>query len=146
MDRYEEAVMHYLTANRATFVVHQCSIVDDNGGEFACPDFVAIRPLDQLVCVVEVSTAWDLAALVPRINNRQVQWWNFLIPHLQQQHVIAHDWQKRVAVFVRQNRVAWLQDAIENPPDVSVIPLEPVLAAWNWPEAVWTPEFNPCAP
>jgi hypothetical protein len=22
MDRYEEAVMHYLTANRATFVVH----------------------------------------------------------------------------------------------------------------------------
>jgi Holliday junction resolvase-like predicted endonuclease len=142
MDRYEEAVMHYLTANGATLVVHQYSI----GQGWACPDFVAIRLSAQCICVVEVSTAWDLTDLAQRIKNRQVQWWGQLIPHFQQYGVIAHGWRQRVAVFIRQDRVAWFQQAIGNAPDGSVIPLESILAAWNWPAAVWTPQFNPCFP
>jgi Holliday junction resolvase-like predicted endonuclease len=139
MDRYEEAVMHYLTANGATFVVHQYSISQG----WACPDFIAIRPCDQIVCIVEVSTAWDLGDLAQRVKTRQVQWWDQLVPHLQQHGGISHSWDQRMAVFIRQDRVAWFQQAIGNAPNVSVIPLEPILAAWNWPPAVWTPQFNP---
>jgi hypothetical protein len=48
MDRYEEAVMHYLTANGGTFVVHQYSI----GQGWACPAFVAIQPSARMVCAL----------------------------------------------------------------------------------------------
>lgn len=134
--------MHYLTANGGTFVVHQYSI----GQGWACPAFVAIQPSARMVCVVGVSAGWDLAALVQRVRNCQVQWWNQLIPHLQQRNVIAADWHQHVAVFIRQDRVAWFQQAIAGTANVSVIPLEPILAAWNWPKDARAPQFSPCPP
>ena len=140
MDRYEEAVMAYLTANGTTFVANQYAI----GQGYSCPDFLAIRPSTQSICIVEVSTAWDLTDLAQRVINRNNQWWVPLIPFLQKHAIIGHGWHQRVAVFVRKDREAWFRQAIGAPPDVTVIALEPILPPWQWPAAVWTPQFDPC--
>jgi hypothetical protein len=132
MEFYEEAVMHYLTANQKTFVIPQFSIGND--GEWSRPDFVALNIPDKICYIVEVSAAYDLKRLVEKVHDKENQWINELKFQLESTRVADKNWTYEIRIFVRNDRIEWFGNAVASMPDVKVRSLEDTLTPWNWPD------------
>jgi Holliday junction resolvase-like predicted endonuclease len=147
MDLFEDAVMGYLAHDGQTFLCPQFSIRDGKGGEWACPDFVALRPSQRQVLIVEVKTArcGGLGSLKKQVAGRNKQWIDKLKSQLLAQNIIDEQWSFVVKVFVRKSCVESFKSRIQDRQGVEVVPLEDATFpwTWQWPDSVkGTPEVH----
>ena len=133
MDLYEHLVLQYLTKDAHVFVSPQYSIRGDTGGEWSCPDFVALNFRDKVVSVVEVSSASDPQSLRARVASRDVQWIKRLREQLERNLVVDTSWnQYLVEVFIRRDAERKFRAAIGAANDVVIHILEDLGAPWTW--------------
>ena len=132
MDLYEHLVLQYLTKDAHVFVSPQYPIRDDTGGEWSCPDFVALNFRDKIVSVVEVSSASDPQSLRARVASRDVQWINRLREQLERNRVVDASWKYYVRVFIRRDAERKFRAAIGGGNDVVIHILEDLGAPWTW--------------
>jgi len=138
MDQYEQAVISCLTANGETFVAPQFDI----GRGWSCPDFVAIRPPQRKVYVVEVTASGNPIGLAKKVNDRDNHWFNKLQKHLEERNIAGPDWSYEVLVFIRYDQRAWFKKRVKDHAGVSILCLEDAIASWEWSEQVWTSNFS----
>ncbi|WP_455554331.1 hypothetical protein [Comamonas sp.] len=138
MDRHEEAVMQFLTANGDTFVAPQYEVA----AGWMCPSFVALRPAKKQVWVVTVSASGYPLGLVDRINQRVEKWYAPLLEQLQRLQVVGNDWHIGLLVFVRDDQMDWLRGRIQDAAGVYVLSLETASSPWTWHGSVWTEEAD----
>jgi hypothetical protein len=67
---YEQAVMWYVVSGGQRFICPQLSIPADTGGEWSCPDLVALDARARTVYVIEVTTDATGDDLVGKVRNR----------------------------------------------------------------------------
>jgi hypothetical protein len=133
MDLYEHLVLQYLTKDAHVFVGPQYSIRGDTGGEWSCPDFVALNFRDKIVLVVEVSSASDPQSLRARVASRDIQWINRLREQLERNRVVDASWNKyHVEVFIRRDAERKFREAIGAANNVVIHILEDLGAPWTW--------------
>ncbi len=128
-----ESVVMYRLAAEGLFLSPQFSIRDDSGGEWCCPDFVALDFGKRQVQVVEVTTASDVANLIEKIKKREQQWFQKLRSQLLRRGVIQDSWSFIVRAFVRQQHVKAIVSNVDGAEDVVVEAIEKVTFAWEWP-------------
>lgn len=138
MDRHEEAVMQFLTANGDTFLAPKYEVATG----WMCPSFVALRPAKKQVWVAEVSASGYPLGLVDRINQRMEKWYAPLLEQLQRLQVVGSDWSIGLLVFVRDDQLAWLQARIKDMAAVQVLSLEAASSPWAWHGNVWSEDFD----
>lgn len=125
---YELFVLNFLTRDGKTFVAPQYDI--DNG--YSCPDFVALRPSEKKVIVVEVSTAHGLTRLADKIRNKNVHWLERLTKLLVERKVVDTSWDYEIMVFVRRSRINWLRERLgEEGASVSIRAIEDTVSTWD---------------
>jgi hypothetical protein len=133
MDLYEHLILQYLTKDAHVFVSPQYSIRGDTGGEWSCPDFVALNFRDKVVSIVEVSSASNPQSLRARVASRDVQWINRLREQLERNRVVDASWNKyHVEVFIRRDAELKFRAAIGGGNDVVIHILEDLGAPWTW--------------
>ena len=132
MDLCEHLVMQFLTKDAHRFLSPQYSIRGDTGGEWSCPDFVALDFHEKVVSIVEVSSAHKPRSLVSRVQKRDKQWIALLKDQLTANRVVDETWSYRVEVFIREDAEASFRKAIGDPPDVHVHVLEKLGTPWQW--------------
>lgn len=124
--------MEYL-AHKRYFMIPQYSIPSGEPGyEWSCPDFVAIKPANREIVVVEVTTAYDISNLARKVIDRNNQWFDKLRAALLAEGTITPDWQFRVMVFCREERVEAFSRKIGEADDVMIEPLEKSAFPWKW--------------
>ena len=138
MDRHEEAVMQFLTANGETFIAPRYDVAQG----WVCPSFVALRPVRKQIWVAEVSASGYPLGLVDRVNQRVEKWYAPLLEQLQRLQITHSDWSLGLLVFVRDDQVAWLQGRIKDHAGVHVLSLETASSPWLWHGQVWTEDFD----
>ncbi|HEY4664745.1 MAG TPA: hypothetical protein VIG85_07155 [Comamonas sp.] len=138
MDRHEEAVMQFLTANGDTFLSPQYDVV----AGWMRPSFVALRPAKKQVWVAEVSASGYPLGLVDKINQRIEKWYAPLLEQLQRLQVTGSDWSIGLMVFVRDDQIDWLKGRIKDMAGVHVLSLETASSPWTWHDSVWTEELE----
>lgn len=126
----ELTVMHYLAA-QGLFLSPQFSI-RDGGGEWSCPDFVALDFLAKEIQVVEVTSAWEVSALIGKIQRREEQWYKKLRQQLAADGVQLNGWGCVVRAFVRHERCEYLRKKLGNPSDVRIEAIEGIAFPWRW--------------
>jgi Holliday junction resolvase-like predicted endonuclease len=125
---YEVFVLNFLTRDGKTFAAPQYDI--DNG--YSCPDFVALRPSEKKVIVVEVSTAYDLTRLADKLRNKNAHWFERLTKLLVERRVVDASWDYEIMVFVRRNRINWLREKLgEDVANVRVCAIEDTVSTWD---------------
>ena len=143
MDRYEEAVMYYITGPGQRFVSPQFSIPYKNGEGGSLPDFVVIDFEDKTIYVVEVTTAWDTGKLLERVQQRKPRWINPLREYFQKLNKEFSEWKYRVTLFVREARKEYYETKLADHNDVSVFSIEEVSFPYSWE---WDGDNNPINP
>lgn len=138
MDRHEEAVMQFLTANGDTFVAPQYEVA----AGWMCPSFVALRPAKKQVWVVEVTASGYPLALVDKINQRVEKWYAPLLEQLQRLQISGSDWSIGLLVFVRDDQIEWLRARVKDMAGVQVLSLEIASSPWLWDGQVWTEDMD----
>lgn len=138
MDRHEEAVMQFLTANGDTFIAPHY----ETAAGWMCPSFVALRPAKKQVWVAEVSASGYPLGLVDKINQRVEKWYAPLLEQLQRLQVTHRDWSVGLLVFVRDDQIEWLKGRLKDTSGVYVLSLETASSPWAWDSVVWTPEMD----
>ena len=138
MDRHEEAVMQFLTANGDTFVAPQYEVA----AGWMCPSFVALRPAKKQAWVVEVTASGYPLGLVDKINQRVEQWYAPLLEQLERLQLSNNDWSVGLLVFVRDDQVAWLKGRVKDLAGVHVLSLETASSPWTWHGSVWTEDMD----
>jgi hypothetical protein len=134
---FESVVMYYLAA-QGLFLSPQFSIRGASGGEWSCPDFVALDFSKHEVQVVEVTVASNVSGLLEKIQDRERQWFQYLRQQLVQRGVIDGSWKLIVRAFVRQDQLEKVRSKFLNAEDVKVEPIEQVTFSWKWPWHEWT--------
>ena len=129
---FEAVVMHYLAAE-GLFLSPQFSVRDDSGGEWSCPDLVALDFSKHQVQVVEMTTASNVSALVEKIRQRENQWFRHLRQQLVTRRAIDGSWSIVVRAFVREENVENVRRVFNGAKDVIVEPIESVTFSWKWP-------------
>jgi hypothetical protein len=129
---YEQAVMWYVLSSGRRFICPQFSIPSGTGGDWSCPDFVALDFQDKTVYVVEVTMAAAADDLVKKVLGRESQWFSRLKVYLSTQDPSFGSWRYRAAVFVRSEIVEAFDRKIGSPADVAVFPFERALFSWRW--------------
>lgn len=138
MDRHEEAVMQFLTANGDTFIAPHYEVA----AGWMCPSFVALRPAKKQVWVAEVSASGYPLGLVDKINQRVEKWYAPLLEQLQRLQVTHSDWSVGLLVFVRDDQIEWLKGRLKDTSGVYVLSLETASSPWSWHSRVWTEELD----
>lgn len=138
MDRHDEAVMQFLTANGDTFIAAQYDVA----AGWMCPSLVALRPAKRQIWVVAVSASGYPLGLVDKINQRVPKWYAPLLEQLQRLQVVGGDWSIGLLVFVRDDQVEWLKGRAQDWAGVHVLSLETASSPWVWDSVVWTPEMD----
>lgn len=138
MDRHDEAVMQFLTANAETFIAPQYEVA----AGWMCPSFVALRPAKKQVWVVEVSASGYPLGLVDRINQRVEKWYAPLLEQLQRLGITQPDWSVGMLAFVRDDQMTWLQSRVKDLSGVHLLSLEQASSPWLWDASVWSEEVD----
>ena len=138
MDRHEDAVMQWLTANGDTFVVPKYEVADG----WQCPSFVALRPAKKQIWVVEVTASGYPLAVVDKINQRIEKWYAPLLEQLQRMQVCASDWSIGLLVVVRDDQIEWLRTRVKDLAGVHVLSLETASSPWLWDGVVWSEDMD----
>lgn len=134
MDRHEEAVMQFLTANGETFVAPHYDVA----AGWMCPSFVALRPPKKQLWLAEVSASGYPLGLVDKINQRVEKWYAPLLAQLQTLGVVDAKWSIGLLVFVRDDQIEWLKGRLKDTTGVHVLSLETASSPWTWHDSVWT--------
>lgn len=134
MDRYEEAVLEYITAETHRFVNPQFDIPYQNREGGSCPDFVVLEYKEKSVYVIEVSTASDIKPLIHRIEERQSRWIDPVKKYLGGINSEFLEWNFWVTVFVRETNKKAIQSKFIKSSDVAVKSIEEISFpyAWEW--------------
>lgn len=143
MDRYEEAVMDYITGSGQRFVCPQFSIPYKDGEGGSLPDFVVIDFEDKTIYVIEVTKAWDADKLLERVQQRKQRWINPLIEHFQMLNKEFSKWEYRVTLFVREKRKKYYEKKLADQNDVAVFSIEKVSFPYSWE---WDGDNKPINP
>ena len=138
MDRHDEAVMQFLTANGDTIIAAQYEVA----AGWMCPSFVALRPAKRQVWVVEVSASGYPLGVVDKINQRVEKWYAPLLEQLQRLQVVGSDWSIGLLVFVRDDQVEWLKGRAKDLAGVHILSLETASSPWTWEGVVWTEDMD----
>ncbi|RPI99391.1 MAG: hypothetical protein EHM36_16065 [Deltaproteobacteria bacterium] len=133
---FENIVMYYLAA-QGLFLSPKFPI-KDGGGEWSCPDFVALDFNNHQVQVIEVTTAYDVSGLIAKIQDRNKQWFERLQIQLLKRGVIDTSWKFIVRVFVRKDREDTIRAKFQYEDDVSIEIIEKIAFSWKWPWDEWS--------
>jgi hypothetical protein len=140
MDQYEQAVLDYLCGVRERFVNAQFTLPKEGLVDGKCPDFVVLDFKDTTAYVVEVTSASNTNKLIGRVRARETLWFTPLRKHLAKLNGGAFaGWDYHVTLFVRNEQIEKVKQAIDEFPDVSVISLKAVVFSWKW---YWQGEPN----
>lgn len=132
MDQYEQAVLDYLCNRPERFVNAQFTIPNAGLTGGCCPDFLALDFADKTVYVVEVTTAANTNDLLGRVRERETRWLTPLRAHFTGLNEVFAGWDFHVTLFIRDEQLRTVKQAIDEFPDVSVISLKAVVFSWNW--------------
>jgi hypothetical protein len=132
MDQYGEAVLDYLCGVRERFVNAQFTLPKVGLVHGRCPDFVVLDFADRTVYVVEVTVKADTKRLMAKVRERKTCWFTPLQHHFTELNDAFAEWDYHVTLFVRDEQIKKVKQAIDGFPDVSVISLKAVLFSWNW--------------
>ena len=145
MDRFEEAVMDYISATPDCFLKTQLSLPWDKelkiGGSL--PDFVVLDFRESTVYVVEVTTASSLKSILTKVDERQTRWYEPIRKYKSSWTALVKDWDFRVCLFLREQVVGEALSKTSNFDDVSVISLDKVLTPWDWERGPENTVINP---
>ncbi|HTX15693.1 MAG TPA: hypothetical protein VMD77_10390 [Candidatus Baltobacteraceae bacterium] len=119
MDVFESLVLRYLTLDPKVFVRWQHSIKGPDGGEWSCPDFVAIDVPNKRLIVVEVSSAWDITGLIDKVNRCDDQWFTPLEEQVKD-ILPAGSWKREVQIFVRHDSLQRFGSHLLKHPSVAI--------------------------
>ena len=137
---FDSIVMHYLAAQglllSPQFSVHAA------GGEWSCPDFVALDFAKREIQVVEITTAYNVGGLIEKIQNRQDQWFRLLTPQLIARGIPVYDWSTVVRAFVRRDRYSHVKSKFPDTPDVRLEVIEDITFPWTWPWDLWKAQLG----
>jgi len=142
MDRYEEAVMEYITGSKHRFVSPQFDIPYENEKGGSCPDFVVLDYQERIVYVVEVTSSSNTNTLLNRVKERSDRWLQPVKKYLTGMSADFTEWGYRVSLFVRKNNLGSVKLKLEGNSDVSVFALEDVSFPYSWDWSVDGP-INP---
>jgi hypothetical protein len=142
MDRYEEAVMEYITASKHRFVSPQFDIPYENTKGGSCPDFVVLDYQVRTVYVVEVTSSSNISTLLSRVDERGNRWLHPVRKYLTGLNNDFAEWAYRVSLFVRKDNFESFKIKLEDYTDVSVFALEDISFPYSWD---WSPDgpINP---
>jgi len=145
MDRFEEAVMDYISANPDCFLKTQLALPWDKelniGGSL--PDFVVLNFRENTVYVVEVTTASNLKSILTKVDERQTRWYEPIKKYKSSWTALIKSWDFRVCLFLREQVAEEALFKTSNFDDVSVISLDKVLTPWNWERSSENTVINP---
>lgn len=141
MDFYEQLVMVYLQMDTADkeqhpiccrdmFVLPQAKILkDEKGNEWeAYPDFVAINFAEKTIYNIEVTKNWVLSGFIENrseINRKTIEY--YIRNEILKKQLSEDEYKLIWILFVREARVEWVRDKINDDPWCEVISLEHVL-------------------
>jgi len=122
----EPLVSHYLTASQGLFVSPRFVIRGPDGGEWSCPDFVALDFQKHQVQIVEATARANVSGLIEKVRNREQQWVQYLKPDLIRRRAIDETWRFVVRVFVRNDNVAVFKRKLGEASDVTIQAIEDI--------------------
>jgi hypothetical protein len=122
----EQLIATYLTRGGKVFVCPSYSIKND----WSCPDFVALDFDKHEIIVVEVTTAYDIDALLAKVEDRDKQWFAPLRAQLNADH-IAESWDTRFLGFVRRDRLDKALRTV-SAHDVKFVAIEDTTFSWDY--------------
>lgn len=132
MDRFEEAVLEYITAVPERFVNPQFSIPYGQGKGGSVPDFVVLDFRGKSLFVVEVTSASNTTGVLERVQERQKRWISPLKAHFQGLDPCFGTWEYRVTLFVRGEEEKKVRSAMAQDVDISVFSLDQLVFPWRW--------------
>jgi len=125
MDLYEEAVLHYIASSNKRFINPQFNLSynskKDIGGSL--PDFVILDFEDKTIYIVEVTKAYDIKNLLSKVSEREKRW---ILPIKETIASSFSEWDYHVTLFLREDRVEYAKNKLEEDVDVSVISLKEI--------------------
>jgi len=134
VDRFEEAVMEYISADPNCLFKSQMNLPynkeSDSGGSL--PDFVVINFKEKCVYVVEVTTASNTNGIVKKISERETRWYQPLKEYDADWVNFTRTWEHRVCLFIRPQLVDDLSLSLSECTDVSIKSLGEVMNPWEW--------------
>ncbi|MEI2743456.1 MAG: hypothetical protein V9G63_13680 [Candidatus Competibacter sp.] len=142
MDRYEEAVLEYITADTYRFANWQFDLPYQNQEGGSCPDFVVLDYREKSVYAVEVTMAWNIKGLIEKLVDRKRYWINPIKNHLIGINSQFQDWEYRVTVFVREGNDLLIGQKFKNCADIAVKTIEKISFPYSW---TWNGNV-PCNP
>jgi len=103
---FENFVMFYLCKIEGLFISAQYSILDDNGNDWSCPDFIALDIKNKQVQIVEVTTAANMKNIIIKVEKKDEYWINKLKMQLLNNKIIDESWNDFIIrLFVREQNV-----------------------------------------
>lgn len=134
MDRFEEAVMEYITADPNCLFKSQMHLPynKENGVGGSLPDFVALNFKDKCIYIVEVTTAADAKGIIQKISERDKCWYKAIQEYDAEWVTLTKNWNYRVCLFVRDQLVNKVTSRLESCEDVSVKSLNEIMNPWEW--------------
>lgn len=132
MDRFEEAVLDYISADRQRFISPQFYVPYENEMGGSCPDFVVVDFRDRTIYVIEVTSSSNIKGLYEKIEFRQSRWIKPLKNHFIKINTDFDSWDYRVTAFVREDNKDDVQDKFADSTDVTVFSIEEISFPYSW--------------
>lgn len=134
MDRFEEAVLEYVSANPDCLLKSQMHLPynerEKSGGSL--PDFVVLNFRLKCVYVVEVTTASNTRGIINKVSERETRWYNAIREYDAAWVELISSWDYRVCLFLREQMVEKTESKLSDYGDVSVKSLNEILYPWSW--------------
>lgn len=132
MDRYEEAVLDYITGDRNRFISPQFHVPYEmkQGGSY--PDFLVIDYGKKTIYVVEVTSSSNISALISRVEQRESRWLEPIKRHLSGINKEFESWPYRVTIFVREENLELANKKMMSYKNVSVRTIESASFPYKW--------------
>ena len=148
MDRFEEAVLEYVSANPDCLLKSHFKIPYDKekkiGGSL--PDFVVVNFKEKCVYIIEVTTAWNIRSVMKKVDARKTRWFEPIKQSEVSWAKMVSNWNFRVCLFLREDAVGRaktiLAEGDDKTDNVSIKSLDSVLLPWkdwNWDKKSNTP-------
>ncbi len=124
----EQVIGAYLVQGGEVFIAPSYNI----GNGWSCPDFVALDFSKAEIVVVEVTTAYEIGALIEKVRKCEEQWFIPLRARFKE-FKIAENWNMRFLGFVRRDRLEKAKSAFASAPKVTFAVIEDCAFSWeNW--------------
>jgi len=143
MDRFEEAVLEYISANPDCLLKSHFKIEYDKekkiGGSL--PDFVVVNFKEKCVYIIEVTTAWNIRPVMKKVDERETRWFEPIKQSEISWAKMVSNWNFRVCLFLRNDDAVTRAEAIlpkgdDKTDNISIKSLDsspfPLLFPWDW--------------